>query len=152
MFEAIVLDKDRQDNVARCEDCNSYVKPDIIFYGEILPDRFYTLIDSDFPQCDLLVIIGTSLTVQPFASLVELVGPNVPRLLINLTKPEGGGSLFSRFLPGIKSGLNFSSKSNVRNVFMKSDADSGCKKLAELLGWSEDLEKLIAAAANNKKD
>ena len=136
--------------MTRCEKCNSYVKPDIIFYGEMLPNRFYTLIDSDFPQCDLLIIIGTSLMVQPFASLVELVGPNVPRLMINLTKPDGGGSLFSKFIPGYSSGLDFKSKSNVRNVFLKSDADSGCRKLAELLGWTEDLDKLITAG--NKQD
>ena len=38
------------------------VKPDIVFFGEDLPKRFYSYI-VDFPKCDLLVIMGTSLEV-----------------------------------------------------------------------------------------
>lgn len=148
-MKKIVLDKDLENNVPRCEQCQSLVKPDIIFYGEMLPDRFYQLIETDFTKCDMLIIIGTSLTVQPFASLVDFVGKNVPRLLINFTKPEGSASLISKFIPGLSTGMDFKSKSNVRNVFMKSDADSGCKLLAEMLGWKDDLDKLITN--NNNK-
>lgn len=39
------------------------VKPDIVFFGENLPKRFYSYI-VDFPKCDLLVIMGTSLEVR----------------------------------------------------------------------------------------
>ena len=39
--------------------------------------------ESDLGECDLLIILGTSLKVQPFASLVGLVREDVPRLLIN---------------------------------------------------------------------
>ncbi len=37
-------------------------------------------------RCDLLVVMGTSLVVQPFASLVDRVPPDCPRLLINREK------------------------------------------------------------------
>lgn len=112
----------------------------------MLPDRFYTLIETDFKKCDLLIIMGTSLTVQPFASLVDLVGRKVPRLMLNLTKPEGGASFLSKIIPGYGSaGVDFDSKSNTRNVFMKTDTDSGCQKFAQLLGWSEELETLISS-------
>ena len=51
------------------------VKPDIVFFGEKLPDRFYERAgmnpmngeptsDSDFDKCDLLIVMGTSLVVQ----------------------------------------------------------------------------------------
>eukprot|EP00966_Prymnesium_polylepis_P171630 3968264-Prymnesium_polylepis.1 len=56
---------------------------DIVFFGEQLPERFFSLASSDFPDCDLLIVMGTSLKVQPFASLTSRVAPNVPRLLIN---------------------------------------------------------------------
>lgn len=46
------------------------VKPDIVFFGEGLPERFYDLAERDFPACDLLVVMGTSLVVHPFASLI----------------------------------------------------------------------------------
>ena len=47
------------------------VKPDIVFFGENLPSRFFQLLPDDFRRCDLLIIFGTSLAVQPFASLVD---------------------------------------------------------------------------------
>ncbi|TRZ05894.1 hypothetical protein HGM15179_021213, partial [Zosterops borbonicus] len=56
--------------VPRCEKCQGLVKPDIVFFGENLPPRFFTLVEQDFGQVDLLLIMGTSLQVQPFASLV----------------------------------------------------------------------------------
>jgi len=56
----------------KCEECNeSIVKPDIVFFGEMLPERFQMLADRDFEQADLLIIMGSSLVVQPFASLVD---------------------------------------------------------------------------------
>lgn len=47
------------------------VKPDIVFFGENLPPRFFSCMQSDFSKVDLLIIMGTSLQVQPFASLIS---------------------------------------------------------------------------------
>lgn len=46
------------------------VKPDIVFFGESLPARFFQYMPTDFSKADLLIVMGTSLTVQPFASLI----------------------------------------------------------------------------------
>ena len=54
----------------RSEQRGLQVKPDIVFFGEGLPERFFTLADSDFAACDLLLVMGTSLVVQPFAGLI----------------------------------------------------------------------------------
>lgn len=59
------------DLVPTCEKCNGVVKPDIVFFGENLPSRFFSCIEKDFPKCDLLIILGSSLAVQPFASLID---------------------------------------------------------------------------------
>ena len=64
--------------------CKGVVKPDIVFFGENLPERFFKCVREDFKQCDLLIVLGTSLVVQPFASLIDRVGPHCPRLLINM--------------------------------------------------------------------
>lgn len=71
-----------------CDKCGNLVKPDIVFYGENLPNRFFTLSDSDLPKCDMLIVMGTSLQVYPFASLANCVCKNVPRILINLENVE----------------------------------------------------------------
>lgn len=40
-----------------------YVKPDITFFGEQLPERFSDLCEIDAREADLLIVIGTSLEV-----------------------------------------------------------------------------------------
>ena len=63
--------------------CGGWIKPDIVFFGEPLPERFFTLTTEDFEKCDLLIVIGSSLVVYPFAGLVHYVNQHTPRLLIN---------------------------------------------------------------------
>lgn len=41
------------------------IKPDIVFFGEDLPDEFHANLNLDKPECDLLVVIGSSLRVRP---------------------------------------------------------------------------------------
>ena len=50
------------------------MKPDIVFRR--LPRRFFELATQDLPRCKLLLVIGTSLSVQPFAQLVGHVPEN----------------------------------------------------------------------------
>ncbi len=55
----------RDGNVKYCE-CGGAVKPDIVFFGENLPEVFYSELSSP-SECDLLLVIGTSLSVTPAA-------------------------------------------------------------------------------------
>lgn len=59
------------------------MKPDIVFFGEGLPDLFHDTIESDRNKCDLLIVIGSSLKVRPVAMIPNWVSPNVPQILIN---------------------------------------------------------------------
>ena len=49
------------------------VKPDIVFFGEDLPQRFHTLQLPDFAKCDLLIIMGTSLEVGMYGNKLNAV-------------------------------------------------------------------------------
>uniref|UniRef100_A0A8U7N2B2 NAD-dependent protein deacetylase sirtuin-2 n=1 Tax=Corvus moneduloides TaxID=1196302 RepID=A0A8U7N2B2_CORMO len=126
--------------VPKCEKCQGLVKPDIVFFGENLPSRFFALLESDFKKVDLLLIMGTSLQVQPFASLISRVPTNTPRLLINKEKTGQSDPLMSLMGFG---GMDFDSDKAYRDVAWLGDCDSGCLALAELLGWKEDLEELV---------
>ncbi|KAF2364973.1 Sirtuin family [Trinorchestia longiramus] len=132
------------DRVPTCESCSSVVKPDIIFFGEGLPDKFFRAVSSDFRKCDLLIVMGTSLTVQPFASLIDNVSSTCPRLLINrdAVGPTGATAALQRLM-GIGGNFQPDSPKNKRDVTLLGDCDDGCLMLAEKLGWKEDLEKLI---------
>ena len=46
------------------------VRPDVILYGEMLPDSYTKAIDY-ISKADLLIVAGTSLTVEPASSLVN---------------------------------------------------------------------------------
>merc|ERR1712025_862591 len=66
----------------RCA-CGALLRPDIVFFGEPLPGDFATHSGEDMHECDLLIVIGTALSVYPVAGLVSRVSPLTPRLLIN---------------------------------------------------------------------
>ena len=76
-------------------------------------------------SADLLIVMGTSLTVHPFASLTELVPDECPRLLINLEHVGGWGA-------------------RVNDVACLMPCDKAVRQLCGLLGWEEDLDKLWA--------
>jgi NAD-dependent deacetylase sirtuin 2 len=102
-------------------------KSDIVFFGEALPKRFFETLEEDFHNADLLLVVGTSLAVQPFASLVDLGKPVMPRVLINKErvgdKSKGGSFDFS---PGAYT---------PRDVFLPGEADDSIAEIVEAAGW-----------------
>ena len=50
--------------------CGGLIRPDVVLYGESLPDSFSKSIEY-ISKCDLLIVAGTSLTVMPASSLIE---------------------------------------------------------------------------------
>ncbi|KAI6215686.1 hypothetical protein M3Y94_00413600 [Aphelenchoides besseyi] len=70
--------------VVRCKSCGDGIcKPDIVFFGEDLPDSFHNQMAEDRDQVDLLVVIGSSLQVQPVSLIPYNVDETVPQILIN---------------------------------------------------------------------
>lgn len=138
------------DAVPRCERCGGFVKPDIVFFGEALPERFFTQGRADFPRCDLLIVVGTSLAVQPFASLIARVPPAVPRLLINLkpvavkdAPPPPTAPDAVRYRYRVSSSFAFRDPANRRDAFFQGTCDDGVQALADALGWSDQLKALL---------
>ncbi|MBW0494587.1 hypothetical protein O181_034302 [Austropuccinia psidii MF-1] len=75
------------------------VKPDIIFFGEGLPKEFHEKIQSDRLECDLVLVMGTSLAVAPVSEILEVIPPAVPQILIN-RDPIRRGINFDIYLLG----------------------------------------------------
>lgn len=55
--------------VPYCDHCGGLIKPDIVFYGEGLNEDLLNQGFADFERSDLVLVLGSSLTVQPAASL-----------------------------------------------------------------------------------
>jgi len=121
-----------KEETPRCsvKDCDGLVKPKITFFGEAMPSRFNMLVREDFPKCDLLIIMGTSLAVSPFCHLVSKVTDTTPRLLINL-----GEVMTNAFL--------FDDEQNYRDVLEKTTCDKGVQRLVDFCGWTEEFKKLL---------
>ncbi|XP_055916217.1 NAD-dependent histone deacetylase sirtuin-1 [Eupeodes corollae] len=62
---------------------NGIMKPDIVFFGEGLPEEFHTVMASDKDKCDLLIVMGSSLKVRPVALIPSSIPASVPQILIN---------------------------------------------------------------------
>lgn len=58
------------DLVPKCNACGSTVKPDVVLYGENLDNTVIENTVEAISEADLLLIGGTSLTVQPAAHLI----------------------------------------------------------------------------------
>ncbi|XP_044729970.1 NAD-dependent protein deacetylase sirtuin-2 isoform X2 [Chrysoperla carnea] len=132
-----------RDEIPKCTVCDGIVKPDIVFFGENLPDKFYTCLNTDFRKCDLLIVLGSSLVVQPFASLIDRVPSSCPRLLVNREKAGQRDKIMK--LLNIGGGLDFDSEENTRDVAYLGDCDTGCELLAEKLGWKDELKSMVEA-------
>ena len=53
-----------------CEHCNGLMKPDVVLFGEMLPEAFMDA-EADAARSDLLIALGSSLEVHPVAGLVS---------------------------------------------------------------------------------
>ena len=113
----------------RCKDveCGGPVKPDIVFFGESLPASFVNAALNVSSDTDLLIVIGTSLKVAPFNQMVNIVGEAVPKVLINLEDTATAGYDFDE------------PEKHPERIFLKGKSQETIQKLAEDLGWIEEL-------------
>jgi NAD-dependent deacetylase len=69
------------DQIPRCP-CGGVMKPNVILFGEQLPLNVLTAARQDTISCDLMVVIGSSLTVEPVADLPLMALGHGARLII----------------------------------------------------------------------
>ena len=121
-----------------CLKCKAYVKPDIVFFGEGLPDRFHRLLRKDIAQADCVLILGTSLQVAPVNMIPEMVNHKCKRVLVNR---EEVGNI---------------QNDGKRDLFLEGNCDDSIKEVASRLGWLDELmvknkksQKAILRSATN---
>ena len=128
-----------------CPKCGGPCKPNVVFYGENLPERFYAKIQECKDNVDLIIIMGTSLKVQPFASIPYLTNINADIVVFNMEKV--GGFKFNRlynhslFIGGKtdENVIKFLKDSNMLDEFK----DFMKKEYNEEFKDGNDIEKLI---------
>jgi NAD-dependent histone deacetylase SIR2 len=112
--------------------CGGAVKPDVVFFGQKLSDEFEQR-KKEVSEADLMLVLGTSLKVAPCSGLPLLVKESVPRVLIN---NERVGDMGNRD----------------EDVCILGSCDDGVRRLADALGWRDEMECLWEEAVAAKKD
>ena len=65
-----------------CPVCGGRLKPDVVFFGESLSSDVLERAFSESQSCDLFLVVGSSLVVQPAASLPVTARQGGARLVI----------------------------------------------------------------------
>lgn len=98
-----------KEKIPTCNECGEMIKPEVVLYGESLPDEAVNNAIGAIFNADLLIIGGTSLTVQPAASFITyfrgnhmvIIDQNVTWQMKNILNPDNDlaieGSLGSIF-------------------------------------------------------
>ena len=120
----------KEGKVPQCTFCNKgnhrqknlgSIKPDIVFFGEALPDRFSSLLEKDVKEADLLLVMGTSLQVAPVNTIPNLV--SCPRVLFNREK----------VLPPRRMTTRSSNSEQAEDLFVGGDCDNNVVEVCRCL-------------------
>lgn len=64
------------------------LRPYVVWFGEMVPQ--IEVATEIVPRADILIVIGTSLMVYPAAGLVDLADNDIPRYIVDPSRPELG--------------------------------------------------------------
>lgn len=88
-LDAPPLEEPRPEAPPECLECDGPLRPDVVWFGEALPEGAFDDAESAMASAELVLVIGTSGLVQPAASLpLTALGLGVPVVEIN---PEPTG-------------------------------------------------------------
>lgn len=141
--------KDKDQNIKQSDEFDESVKEEKehVENGEETPTKESEIVC----ECDLLLVFGTSLSVQPVAGLVDEVHWLCPRVLINNEERHLYGERDEDAMAfGPDNGFRFHDEDNYRDVAYIDSCDDGCRHFAQLLGWQEELDDLIQKSEKSR--
>ncbi len=86
-IEYVISEVGKGNFVPRCTDCNGIVKVDVVMFGEMLPEEAISEAYRLAQECDLLLVVGSSLVVYPVAALPGMaLNRGAKTVIINMEK------------------------------------------------------------------
>ena len=145
-METYFWKKIRNDQLPTCPICNCYLRPAVTFFGEPLPSYFEKSL-SVLTECDLLLVMGTSLSVYPVASLPNMVDPLTVRMLFN---NETRGCFQFVNACNVSNDNNISNNmqspwenSTYRDIFYQDSCDNAVEVFVRSLDKSKEFQMLL---------
>ncbi len=71
-----------------CPKCNALQRPDIVWFGEMLPPDDWNRAEHACTTCEILLVIGTSAAVHPAAGLIVTAKQSGATIIIVNTEPS----------------------------------------------------------------
>ncbi|CAH1399147.1 unnamed protein product [Nezara viridula] len=115
--------------IMMCTNCASLIKPNILLNGEEFPLDIHEEFEEDMKNCKLLIVLGSTLSTEPSATILRGIDVKFPRVFINDVEPYD----FSDY--------HFYCDHEHNDVMWLGDIDSTCKKLVKLMGWCQELHE-----------
>ena len=76
-----------------CPACGASMRPDVVWFGEMLPPLAWESAERACASCDLMLVIGTSAVVHPAAGLIYIAKRGGARIIIVNTHPSAASRL-----------------------------------------------------------
>ncbi|MBO4286860.1 MAG: NAD-dependent deacetylase [Kiritimatiellae bacterium] len=100
--EIVALRAGTKGGVPRCAKCGGVYKPDITFFGEALPEEAFYGAMRLAQETDLMLVLGSSLTVSPANSIPPLTVRAGGRMVIINAQPTGLDGMAEATFPDLK--------------------------------------------------
>ncbi|MEE9521055.1 MAG: NAD-dependent deacylase [Dehalococcoidales bacterium] len=85
-LEQIKVRLDKGEEIPDCESCHGILKPDIVLFGETLPEKVFEEATQRSYSADLFMVIGSTLIVYPAAYMpIYAVDSGAKLVIINLS-------------------------------------------------------------------
>jgi NAD-dependent deacetylase len=91
-FEQIKLRLDKGEEIPDCQACHGILKPNAVFFGEQLPYDVLTEASNRSSGCDLFIVVGSTLVINPAAQMpVYAVRAGAKLVIVNLSSTPMDG-------------------------------------------------------------
>jgi NAD-dependent deacetylase len=81
-------------DLPRCARCSALLRPDVVWFEEMLPGQIWANAESAIKRCQCLLVVGTSAVVYPAAGLIDLAIASAAKVIeVNLTPTQASFSV-----------------------------------------------------------
>src|SRR5439155_27246733 len=81
------------DDLPHCPACGALLRPDIVWFNEMLPAGIWESAETAVAECDVLLVVGTSAIVHPAAGLIHTAKQFGGRVIECNLEPTAASSL-----------------------------------------------------------
>lgn len=75
--------------IPHCRHCQAVIKPDLVLYGEDLPEDVFWAAMTETADCDVMLVVGSSLEVCPAADLPGMAKRHGAQIIMVNREPTG---------------------------------------------------------------